>query len=245
MKRRKTPAALRRRGERDARVRWILEAALEIAAKDGLGAVTITRLAHDLGYTVGAFYRYFPSLDALIGELHEHTARLFYDEFFRALGPERDALAARAPNARVLALAEVVLLPTLYRRLADSHPRHFELVHQLVTRPPTWLDSKRRSALEQLVLPRVLDALGSMSRAAHARALTEGDPVVRLMTLWVGVHAALAVGPLMREHPGLFDRNALVASMVRTLVLGWGARPEDVEAADRLLEHSGSLAVAL
>lgn len=43
----------------------IVEAAIEIADEDGLGAVTMHAVAERLGYTAMALYRYFPSKEAL------------------------------------------------------------------------------------------------------------------------------------------------------------------------------------
>jgi AcrR family transcriptional regulator len=239
-RRRSDEAASRLQRERDARVTRILDGALAIAVDEGVGAVTTTRLASKLGYTVGAFYRYFPSIAALLAALHEHTARLFYGAFFRQLDEVRPRLAelGRRRSPRVRALAEVAVLPALYRRLADTYPRHFALVALVVTRPHDWGDESLERRLDELVLPRVAEIVRVVHRGAESGALEGGDAIVRTMTLWIGVHAALAIGPLAERHPGLVDRDALVLAMTRTLLRGWGARDADLDASLELASQS-------
>lgn len=230
------PAEVRRRDERDARVARILDAALEIAVDEGLEAVTTTRLAAKLGYTVGAFYRYWESIDALLAALHRRTAELFYDAFFRALASARGRLDADAKrrSPRVRALAEVVLLTHLYRRIASEHPRHFELVSQILIRRWTWIDEGTQARLDALVLPRVQEIVGILARAAEEGAIERGDPLLRTFSIWVGVHGPLAIAPLEERHRGLVDREAILEGMVRSLLLGWGAGPADLAAAGEL-----------
>jgi AcrR family transcriptional regulator len=231
-------AHVRRASERDARMAWILDAALDLAVEEGFEAVTTTRLAERLGYTVGAFYRYWPSVDELLAALHRRTAELFYDAMWAAWIPAREALAetARRRSPRVRALAQLCLLLLLYRRLADAHPKRFELVGQLVTRSWRWIDEPMQRRLDALVLPRVAEVIGAVAAAEEARALAPGETPLRTMTLWVGVHAALATGTLAAKHPDLLSRDALVLSMIRSLLLGWGAAPADLDTALELAE---------
>ena len=56
--RKKKTARAKRREETSAA---IVEAALAIVTEEGFDALTMKRLADELGYAIGAFYRYFPS----------------------------------------------------------------------------------------------------------------------------------------------------------------------------------------
>jgi AcrR family transcriptional regulator len=226
--------------EREARVAWILDHARDLAVEDGLESVTITRLAERTGYTVGAFYRYWSSLEELLAALHRRTAELFYDAMWSALPPARaklERLGKRHPPS-VNALADLVVLLLLYRRLAAAHPKHFELIGQLVTRGWKWIDEAEQSRLNALVLPRVAEVIGVVECAAKLKALAAGDPVERTVVLWIGVHASLSIGPLAERHPDLIDRDRLVTSMCRTLLSGMGASEKDLRTAFRLAETS-------
>ncbi|MFO0548360.1 MAG: helix-turn-helix domain-containing protein [Polyangiaceae bacterium] len=235
-----TAIAQRKREERSARMAWILDAALDLATEEGLGAVTTTRLAKKLGYTVGAFYRYWESIDELLAALHRRTAELFYESMWQAWIPARDRLAdlTKRRTAAVRALSSLVLLPLLYQRLAKEHPKHFELVGQLVTRSWHYIDEAQQEHLNALVLPRITEVIAVFAAAPEAGALSAGDPIVRTMTLWIGVHGALAVRPLAERHPDLVDRDALFLAMVRSLLLGWGASPVDLDKALELAKRA-------
>lgn len=228
----------RRVDEREARMAWILDAALDLAIEGGLESITVTKLAERVGYTVGAFYRYWPSIEALLAALHRRTAEVFYDRMWEAWTARKPRLAAatRGKRPAVAALAEMALLMFLYERLAKEHPKRFELVGQLVTRPWRWMDDDTQAELDALVLPRIAEVVAVMARAAKTGALDDGDPVLRTMTVWVGAHGTLAIGVLAERHPQLLDRDALFRAMVRTLLVGWGAKPADVDAAFALAE---------
>lgn len=53
------------------RRRAVLDAAAWIAAADGEAAVTMQRVARELGFAVGSIYRYFPSKAALLAAIRE------------------------------------------------------------------------------------------------------------------------------------------------------------------------------
>lgn len=227
-----SPRELRRASERAERITRILDAAMVLAVEHGIAAVTTTRLARELGYTVGAFYRYFPSIEALLAALHRRTAEVFYADYFASLAPARIRLAAITARRgeRVRALAEVALLAYLYRALALAHPRRFELVGQLLTQRWTWIDAPLQRGLDALVMPHITEIV----RIVTAASGPAPSPVHATMSLWLAVHAALAIGPLAERHPALLDPAALWESALRTQLRGWGASPTDVDAAMEL-----------
>jgi len=52
--------------KRELSIRQIVDAAIEIADRDGLSAVSMNRVASSLGYTAMSLYRYIPSKDDLL-----------------------------------------------------------------------------------------------------------------------------------------------------------------------------------
>jgi AcrR family transcriptional regulator len=225
----------RRRDERDARVDWILDEALDVAINEGLAALTTPRLAKRLDYTPAAFYRYFPSKDALIVALEARTAERFYALFFERLARARDALPPRRDPPARAALAEIALLVRTYADLAAAHPQHFRLVSVLVTGERSWIHGNAAEQLRNLVLPRVVEVIGYYQRAEDVGALAPGNAARRAMVMWLSVHAVLATKPLAAGHPQLLDLGAIRHEAVRSLLLGWGAKPKDVDA---VLRHS-------
>lgn len=69
-----------------------LDAAVQIIAKDGLGALTIAALANRVNAPVGSVYHRFPSRDALLAEVWLNIIESFQNEFLKKL--EEDGLQA-------------------------------------------------------------------------------------------------------------------------------------------------------
>ena len=94
----------------------ILGAALELAERDGLDALTMRRLGRELAVEAMALYYYFPSKEALLDGIVE----LLTEQIEVPQGPA---------DAWPEAIREIV---RSYRRVAHVHPRTFPL---LVLRP--------------------------------------------------------------------------------------------------------------
>lgn len=227
----------RRRNERDARINWILDEALDVAIAEGIAGLTTSRLAQRLGYTPAAFYRYFSSKDELLVALETRTAERFYALFFERLERERELPRARHKSPIRAALAEIVLLARNYAELAQAHPAHFRLIGVLVTGERSWIHGESAVRLRALVLPRLVEIIGYFQRAEEAGALSRGSAPLRAMVMWTSLHAVLATAPLRGEHPGLFDLEPVRRELLRTLLIGWGAPPRDV---DHVLDARGA-----
>jgi AcrR family transcriptional regulator len=96
----------------------VLAAAIELADRHGLAALTMRRLATELGVEPMALYRYAASKDALL----DGMVGAFYGEVMDRLGE------ARGGDWR----AEVHRIATVFCAVADAHPAVIPLV---VTRP--------------------------------------------------------------------------------------------------------------
>jgi AcrR family transcriptional regulator len=62
-----------------------LDAAIQIIAEEGLGALTIAALAKRINAPVGSVYHRFPSRDALLAELWLNIMESFQNEFLKIL----------------------------------------------------------------------------------------------------------------------------------------------------------------
>ncbi|GAA3158994.1 TetR/AcrR family transcriptional regulator [Planomonospora alba] len=82
------PRLTRRRGETRAR---LLEAAFRVFAAKGFGRVRIEDVCEAAGYTRGAFYSNFGSLDELFFALYDERADLIADQVAAALAVEDGA----------------------------------------------------------------------------------------------------------------------------------------------------------
>ena len=123
--------------------RTIMDAAFALLEREGEDALTLRRLARDVGVTANALYRYFSSRDMLIAAAADAVAQRLYLAIEQAMAElPRDT----DNKARVRKLLEVYSgfaerNPTLYRiflgarREAASelpHPRYHELLWPMV-----------------------------------------------------------------------------------------------------------------
>ncbi len=136
----------------------VVEAAARLIDAEGLGALSLARVAADLGVQVPSLYNHIAGLDGLRIELAIHSLRLLQSALARAaIGKSRDDA--------IFAIADA------YRAYVKSHPGLYQLVNQV---PPDATEELRRAsgaAVEVVAL--VLEAYGLHGEdAIHAiRAL--------------------------------------------------------------------------
>jgi AcrR family transcriptional regulator len=129
----------------------IKQAARTLLVREGQQAVTLRAIARDMGVTAPALYRYYPSLERLVGGL---IADL-YHELSDALEAARDA-APDDPSARLHAVCRE------FRRWSVAHPAEFALMFGSRIGTPT--EEDRGEAQEAgMRLARVFGALFAMA----------------------------------------------------------------------------------
>ena len=137
----------------------LLDAAERIAQADGVEAVTVRRVAEEVGTTTRAVYSAFGSKDALLVEL----GRRAYGILLRGLQelPETDDPAADLVEAGV----------RVFRRFAVEHPSLYRIGIQRELADPVLADGYRDAAWTALA---ALDA--KVERLAAAGQLTAIEP---------------------------------------------------------------------
>ncbi|MEI4270488.1 TetR/AcrR family transcriptional regulator [Klenkia sp. LSe6-5] len=128
------PSKERRARQRaDVRAR-IIGAASTVLVGEGIAALTMRRVAHDVEYTPPVIYQHFANKDALVGEL----VRQGYGELVRQL----DAAAQEAPDldARLTGVAAA------YLRFAAENVHLFDAMNS-----SSLPDGERRAAAEPVI----------------------------------------------------------------------------------------------
>lgn len=218
---RAVPATLREQ-RREATTARILETAQRILEADGLDALTMQRLASELGYTVGATYRYFGSKDEIVAALQRRV--------FEALGEDlRDALQrfeAKRPRPGMLtALTKVAIVARVYASLGARRPTDARLLARMLGDPTNVLAEDLGDANTQLAIRIGAEAMQVLAEARTERALSEGEDVERALVLWASLQGIAQTRKLERWGvPGLAS-DALADALVRALLVGWGAEP--------------------
>lgn len=223
-----TPRARRR----EANLERILDTALDVVAREGLEGLQMARLAAAVDYTPGALYRYVESKDALVALLVTRT-----------LGQVEAALRAVEATvpARATPLARVGALVAAYRGFVRGAPHRFGLLAVAMAEPRILVGDPAHTRLTAAAVVAALTPLAAaLDAAATAGAVDAGPAIERTLCVFAMVHGLSQLPKMARAAPTAIDVDAIVASGLRALLIGWGAAPRSVDHAIRSsfeLEH--------
>lgn len=134
------------------------EAALQLIAESGLGALTVSRLAARLGVTKGSFYWHFKGRDELLAAALDRWQQRATSDTMKALDEVPD------PRTRLELILGAASQPPRARSLYASLAQAAE--HPLVRKALSRVATARISYLE-----RCYTAMGSSASDARARAV--------------------------------------------------------------------------
>lgn len=211
-----------RQKRREATSERILEIAASILERDGLEALTMQRLASELGYTVGATYRYYASKDAIVAALQRRVFEALETDLRAAL----DALESRGARPGMLAsLTRVALVARVYATIATRRPLDARLLTMMLGDPSPVLQPELGAANVEVALRIGSEAVRELAAARESGALGAGDDVERALVLWASLQGVAQTRKLERFGiPGL-STDRIAEQLVRTLLAGWGAEP--------------------
>lgn len=209
--------ASRTEAKRDAKTEAILGRAMTLLREGGLEAVTLQRLASDLGYVPAALYRYFGSKEGLVAALQRKAIAEVSEELAAAVREVGDGATKESALARILAAARA------YLALPATRPEAYTLVAVLLGDPRMILSPDEAAKTAPLLLG-VLGGMVSLFEAAAEReALSRGDAPRRTVELWAALHGALVLGKLRRFSDAAPDPVDVGMSLARALLREWGA----------------------
>ncbi len=214
---------------REANVKRLLDTAMGIVTEQGFGALSMNRLADACDYTPGALYRYFASKDMLLSALVERVLEEIRGRFEEGLAVDAEPLV------------RVVSMVLLYRRFAREQAHKFTMI-ALSFAEPTLLLSSPEAA--EPVVSEMVQTMGPLAEALEAATrsgvLEPGDVIERALIIFASTQGVLQMHKQARIAPDLIDVDRLASRAIRTLLIGWGADPASVDAAnDRALALIG------
>jgi AcrR family transcriptional regulator len=240
-----------REKRREATIERIVDTALHLLESEGFEALTIQRLAKELGYAVGALYRYFRSKDALlVALLHRVMDRVGEDMTAGLEWVERERrerlTAADLPMTSPLSASEgllrLVVVGNVYVAFAQSRRAEYGLISTLIGDPREVLATEAATPIVRSLIRLQLMLTAIIDDAVRAGALAPGDARERGVILWSAMQGVLQLRKLGRFGVAGVELDRLVPIALRTLMIGWGA---DAELIDQLTPHSLEIAETL
>lgn len=237
----------RRARNRRERERSYLDAAMDLAGREGLRGLTMQRLADACSAAVGTVYTYFPSKGALIAELQRESIERLLTSYRHTKRRSGISLAGwHDPQAE--AVARLMVFGRFWLSTVDTLANESSFLHALVgeseeTVPPEEFHRSAPAALELLD-----EARSEVATANRIGAITVDDAmdvVIRWASALTGVLMVSNLAPL---NPRAFDGRRLGPLLQRDLLAGWGACAELIERAEahvKQLEADGPLAPRL
>ena len=224
-----TPAGGRREERRQQTTAAIVDAALAQVEGEGFEALTMQRLAHELGFAVGALYRYFPSKDALLLAVQRRVVEQLGDDVTLALS-RVDAHARRARlSSSSSSLLRLLAAVQTYRALPGRRPHHFAMLSRWLGDPRPLVDTAAALPHVPALLALLHPVAGLIDDAVDAGALAPGPSERRLVVLWGALQGVLQLQKLARFGVAALETDPLVDELTRALCRGWGADPPLVD----------------
>jgi AcrR family transcriptional regulator len=207
--------------------------ARRLIAEQGIAEASVHELARQLGLSPATLYWYFPSREALIGEVQRRVFHELGDVFASQIADyQRSAREAAAPP-RVAALVVLLKLAGFYLELPDTRPEHARMIAFSLD-PRVWLDDQQGALLAPVLVRLFREVALPFHTAETLGALRPGTASARAVQYWAALQGLVQTNKLARLSPGLFDARALGLSSAEALLVGWGAEPNELEDARKL-----------
>jgi AcrR family transcriptional regulator len=174
-----SPRVTKRRAETRAN---LIEAAYRVFADKGFGQVRIDDVCAAAGYTRGAFYSNFDSLDELFFALYDESARLIAGQVTDAItdddiNPGIEAVIERV-TATLLLDRDWLLIKTDFLLHAARNPAVADRLASHRQQLRTVIETRLDGARERLTLP---DAIADIPNAARAVVAAYDAVTVQLL----------------------------------------------------------------
>jgi AcrR family transcriptional regulator len=188
----------------------ILDAARAIVARDGIGGLSMRKIAEAIEYAPATIYLYFQNRE-------EIAAQLVVEGFAQLLAFFAPALAIEDPLARIYALGNA------YVRFAEERPEQYRLIFmeddELTQRV---MGAKSEAGEPEMLGHSAFDVIAStVAELVEAKVFRPIDPADGARVLWAGLHGLIALKVSCPDSPfGDTDFAQLAAFMMETLSHG-------------------------
>lgn len=217
------------------RHRSYLRAALRLVFAEGLDALTMQRLATEVGAAVGSVYTYFPSKGALVAEVQREAIERLATSA-AVLGAEVDRAVADADPAAAL-LAPVVAFGRFWLTAAGTYPEEMQLLLLLLSDVTDSVPPEEAGRVVPAAM-RLLGLAEARLDAAAAGGALDGSAGAdrRTIALAAALTGCVQLRVVQRWDEDLLDPASTGRHVLDALLLGWGAAPRPLAAAHVLVD---------
>lgn len=212
----------------------MLDAAVAIATREGLEALTIARLCEATHLSIGGLYRYFPSKEAIHQALQERMILQFggyWQDAIAHIEAQADAVKVAAEPRALLRLLAAYFA---YLDHAAQQPVEHRLLHAFIATPSQLLTDEGAKNMEVKLAPLLQGYAGLINDAVACKALQAGDATQRVYVIWAMLHGLDDFRKRDRILPDALRVAALAEAHIATLLKGWGAKAAALDTALRL-----------
>lgn len=242
----------RRARNRAARHEQLMAAATEIIAESGLDGLTMQSVAERVDCAVGTIYTYFTSKSALLAALQVEAVRTMEDSSRRSRELWDSEIDAAGLDDALASLVRLVAFNHLFVAGPVLHPREFELLQLLIATPRRLLtdddiNTVLPHSLALLESLRVMiddaEAVGALSPREEVGP-AQGQSLLRCIRWSGAMNGALMVSNVPQGPTGmardLLDGPTLSLQLGNDILLGWGAPPRTLAAANTFVADLGA-----
>jgi AcrR family transcriptional regulator len=244
------PAPGRRARNRIERERAYLAAAMDIAGRDGLRALTMQRLADEVDAAVGTVYTYFPAKGALVAELQREAIERL-TESYHLTRDRSDADLDGWDDQVAAALARLAVFGRFWVATVDTFPQEAAFLHALISESEQMVPPEEHHRVLPAAMTLLDEARAAVAAGVEAGAvpnIADDDPMDVVIRWAAALTGTLLTDNLAPLNPRAFDGRRLARILQHDLLLGWGADRERLERAEAhvaALESAGPLAPPL
>ena len=220
---------------------------MDIAGRHGLRQLTMSRLADEVDAAVGTVYTYFPSKGALVAELQREAIERLTASYL-VIRRRSDAVLAGWDDPVAASVARLLVFGRFWIASADAFPQEAAFLHALISETEQSVPVEEHHRVMPAAMALLDDARACVEEGVALGAIRVGDAMDVVIRWAAALTGALLTSNLAPLNPRAFDGRRLALLLQRDLLLGWGADPERVDAAERHateLARSGSLAPAV
>ena len=188
----------------------VLKAAETIVIEDGFNALTVRKIALEIGYTVGSIYMVFANMN----DLATHVKARTLDELAEHL---QQSVSEGVAERQLMALAET------YLQFAARHFNRWRMIFDAQSDAPLpdWYQAKveQMFSIVETLFGQLAPGISAEQNRMASRAL------------WSGVHGICILSLAGKQQPGDVEAaSEAVALLVWTFIQGWKIAPNPANA---------------